>query len=118
MLQVTSQKQLAKIRRHAKKRGFRVVRDNCGNFSVIDTRIEPPRPLLGLDHAPLWAVEQAVLTPLPEPPPRRKPVARLTEPAPVVQTVAPAETGASAPAQAHHGFLALVEAMQTKGSAS
>jgi hypothetical protein len=94
---------LARLRRDAKKRGFRVLRDGCGNFTVISTKIEPPRPLLGLDLAPLWAVEQAIATPLPEPQPRRK---RMACPAP------------PAPAQAHHSFLTLVEALKTQGGAS
>jgi hypothetical protein len=63
---------LARIRRLAKKRGFCVLRDGTGNFSVISTQTEPPRPLLGLDHVPLWVIERVVLTPLPEPRPRRK----------------------------------------------
>jgi hypothetical protein len=110
MLQLTSRNQLSKIRRHAKKHGHRVVRDNCGNFTVIDTRIEPPRPLLGLDHVPLWAIEQVILTPLPEPPPRRKRMARPAEPVPMVQAVAPTS--------ACHSFLTLVEALKAQGSAS
>src|SRR5262245_29087881 len=89
MLQVGIGKQLSKVRRQAKKRGLRVVRDRCGGFTVISTQIEPPRPLLGLDHAPLWAVEQAIFTPLPEPPPRR---ARRTEPVTTAQAATPAET--------------------------
>ena len=45
MLQVTSRSSLAKTRRRAKARGFRVLNDGCGCYSVIDTKIEPPRPL-------------------------------------------------------------------------
>jgi|SRR5215831_10506899 len=94
-------KTLAKIRRLAKKRGFRILRDGTGNFSVISTQTEPPRPLLGLDHVPLWVIEQVILTPLPEPCPRRKPMVR--PPAPT--------------ATADH-FLALVEALKAQGGAS
>jgi hypothetical protein len=119
MLQLTSRTQLSKIRRHAKKRGYRVLRDGCGNFTVITTQIEPPRPLLGLDHVPLWAIEQVIFTPLPDLSPRPKPqprpigFVRLTETAtPVATTTAPAH------AQAHHSFLALVKALWAKGGAS
>jgi hypothetical protein len=120
MLQITSPISLSKLRYRAKKRGFRILRDGTGNFSVISTQIEPPRPLLGLDHVPLWVIEQIILTPLPEPPPRRQRMARPTEPAPVVQTVqaASAEPSIPAHAQAHHSFLSLVEALRTKGDAS
>src|SRR6516165_5536698 len=116
MLQVTLQKQLAKIRRQARKRAFRVLRDGCGCFSLIDIKVEPPRPLLGLDHVPLWVIEQVVLTPLPEPPPRRKRMARLAEPTPTIattvsstQAAAPVEMALPAHGQAHHSFLSLVE---------
>jgi hypothetical protein len=104
MLQITPDKRLAKLRRQAKKRGLRVLRDRCGNFTVVSACIEPQRPLLGLDHAPLWAVEQAIFTPLPEPPLRRKRMPRPVEPAPT--------------AQAHHSFLTLVEALKAQGGAS
>jgi hypothetical protein len=103
MLQVTSDKRLAKLRRQAKKRGLRVLRDRCGNFTVVSAHIEPQRPLLGLDHVPLWAVEQAITAPLPEPPPRCKRMPRPVEPA--------------HPAQAHHPFLALVDALKAQGGA-
>jgi hypothetical protein len=73
-----NQRRLARLRHKARQRGFRILRDGTGNFSVIDIRIEPPRALLGLDHAPLWVIEQAIFAPLPEPPPRRK---RMTRPA-------------------------------------
>jgi hypothetical protein len=45
---------LAKIRYRARRRGLRILRDGTGNFSVISMQIEPPRPVLGLDHVPLW----------------------------------------------------------------
>jgi hypothetical protein len=107
MLQITPPNRLAKIRRHAKRRGFRILRDGTGAFSVIDTRIEPPRVLLGLDHAPLWAIEQAILAPLPEPPPRRKRMVRLVEPP---NTAAPTEAG--------HPFRVLVDTLKAGGGAS
>jgi hypothetical protein len=72
MLQITSPSSLSKIRYQAKKRGFRVLRDGCGCFSLINTKVEPPRPLIGVDHVPLWVIEQVIFTPLPEPRPRRK----------------------------------------------
>jgi hypothetical protein len=118
MHHLTSPLSLVKIRYQAKKRGFRVLRDGCGCFSLIDTRVEPPRPLVGLDHVPLWVIEQVIATPLPEPPPRRKRTARPSESAPVIQAVASAEITAPAHAQAHHSFLSLVEALRTRGGAS
>ena len=116
MLQITSPNSLSKLRYQARKRGFRVLRDGCGCFSVISTQIEPPRPLVGLDHVPLWVVEQVIATPLPEPPPRRKRVARPLEPTPSIERPVVAE--APAHAQAHHSFLALVEVLKARGGAS
>jgi len=118
MLHLSSRSSLSKIRYQAKKRGFRVLRDGCGCFSVIATRIEPPRPLVGLDHVSLWVIEQVIATPLPERPPRRKRMARLAEPTPIVEELAPVE--ASASAQAGHGqeaFRRLIELLQTRGGA-
>ena len=109
---------LAKIRYRAKKRGFRILRDGTGNFTVVAVLVEPARPLLGLDHVPLWVIEQVISTPLPEPPPRRKRMARLAEPAPTVQAVASIEaTPAPAHAQAHHSFLSLIETLRMRGGA-
>jgi hypothetical protein len=116
MLEITLRHSLHKIRYQAKKRGFRILRDGCGCFSVIDTKIEPPRPLVGLDHVPLWVIEQVITTPLPEPPPRRKRMARLAEPAPTIQAT-PVEP-APVHVQASHSFLALVEALRARGEAS
>jgi len=76
---------LARIRYQAKGRGLRVLRDGTGNFSVISTQTEPPRPLLGLDHVPLWVIEQVINTPLPEPRPRRKPMVDPIEPPPTAK---------------------------------
>jgi len=118
MLQITSPNSLSKLRYRARKRGFRVLRDGCGCFSVISTQIEPPRPLIGLDHVPLWVIEQVITTPLPEPPPRRKQMARPVEPTPIVEEVAPVVAEVPAHAQAHHSFLSLVEAIRTRGGAS
>jgi hypothetical protein len=101
----------------AKKRGFRILRDGCGGFSLIDVKVEPPRPLLGCDHQQLWVIEQVVLTPLPEPPLRRKRIARPEGSTSVVEAVASAKVEAPAHAQAHHSFLALVEALKARGGA-
>ena len=113
MLQISSPLPLSKIRYRAKKRGLRVRADGTGNFTVFCIRTEPPRPLVGADHIPLWCVEQVVCAPLPEPRPRRKRMARLAEPVPVVEE-------APASAQACHGqeaFRRLIELLQTRGGA-
>jgi hypothetical protein len=89
-------KTLAHIRYRAKKRGLRILRDGTGNFSVNSTQTEPPRPLLGLDHVPLWVIEQVILTPLPEPRPRWTRMA-------------------TAPTAKADHFLALVEALKGPG---
>jgi len=116
MLQVTPKNRLAKIRRQAKKRGLRVLCDRCGNFTVVSTSTEPPRPLHGLDHVPLWVIEQVILTPLPEPPPPKKRVACPSEPTPTVEAVAWAKVEAPAHAQARHSFLSLVEALRARSA--
>jgi hypothetical protein len=87
MLHITSHSQngernlLARIRRQARKRGLRVLKDWTGSYNLVDTHIEPPRALVGLEHASLSDIEAAVRTPLPPPRPTRKrpPVERLTE---------------------------------------
>jgi hypothetical protein len=67
---------LARLRRAGKTRGFRIARGYPG-WSLIDTKIEPPRPLLGCLHVSLEKIELALLTPLPPPRKRRtKVVAR------------------------------------------
>jgi hypothetical protein len=85
---------------------------------VIDTKIEPPRPLVGLDHVPLWVIEQVIATPLPEPPPRRQRTAHPVEPTPIVEAVAPVVAETPARAQAHHSVLALLEVLKARGGAS
>jgi hypothetical protein len=115
---ITSPASLSRLRYQAKKRGLKIRADGTGNFTVICTRTEPPRPLVGADHIPLWVAEQIVLTPLPEPPPRRKRMARLAPTiatADPIQTTAPVETAPPAHGQAHHSFLSLVEALRTRG---
>ena len=119
---ITSPASLSRLRYQAKKRGLKIRADGTGNFTVICTRTEPPRPLVGADHIPLWVAEQIVLTPLPEPPPRRKRMARLSESAPAVEEVAPVEAPTSA--QANHGqvsyersFQQLIRLLQERGGA-
>ena len=117
MLQISSPLPLSKIRYRAKKRGLRVRADGTGNFTVFCIRTEPPRPLVGADHIPLWCVEQVVCAPLPEPRPRRKRMAHPVEPTPVTEE-------APAPAQAGHGqvsyersFQQLIRLLQEQGGA-
>jgi hypothetical protein len=109
---------LARIRRQAKRRGFRVLRDWAGGYSLVDAKIEPQRALLGLDHAPLWTIEQTLFTPLPEPPPRRKRAARPGVEETLRNSEQTAETSREPHAQAHHSFLALVEALKAQGGES
>jgi hypothetical protein len=119
MLHLSSRSSLSKIRYQARKRGLKIRADGTGNFSVISIQTEPPRPLVGADHVPLWCVEQIVLAPLPERPPRRKRMARPVEPTPIVEEVAPVE--APVPAQAGHGqepFRRLIELLQARGGRS
>jgi hypothetical protein len=115
MLQLSSRNQLAKIRYRAKRRGLRILRDGTGNFSVISTQVEPPRPLFGLDHQALWVIDQVISTPLPEPKPRRRRMARPA--APIVEVMAPAEVETC---QAHHleaSFRRLVDLLKARGGA-
>jgi hypothetical protein len=118
MLHITSHSQngernlLARIRRQARKRGLRVLKDWTGSYNLVDTHIEPPRALVGLEHASLSDIEAAVRTPLPPPRPTRKrpPVERLTE------VIEPQPSQASPSAAAAAGFTDLVDLL--KGSAS
>jgi isopenicillin N synthase-like dioxygenase len=63
---------LARLRREARQRGFRVLKDWSGRWSLVDARIEPQRALFGLLHVPLLKIECALATPLPAPKPRRR----------------------------------------------
>jgi hypothetical protein len=65
--------ELARQRRIAKKRGFRIVRGYPG-WSLIDTKIEPPRPVVGFLHVALEKIAAALGTPLPPPRTRKPPV--------------------------------------------
>jgi len=73
---------LARIRKQAKRRGLRVLKDFTGNYNLVSTHTEPPRALAGLEHASLSDIEVAVFTPLPPPRPPRQRVARLADPQP------------------------------------
>jgi hypothetical protein len=73
--QNSDRNRLARIRRQARKRGFRVLKDWTGGYNLVDTHVEPPRALPGLEHAPLQDIETAVTTPLPR---KRPTVERLT----------------------------------------
>jgi hypothetical protein len=99
MLQITSpttpcknsqSRLLARLRRMAKARGFRIRKDWSGVWSLVDARIEPPRALVGLFHVSLPKIEAALLTPLPPP--------RVRKPKPVVEASHPTGNGAPQPA--------------------
>jgi hypothetical protein len=66
-------RELARQRRIAKKRGFRIVRGYPG-WSLIDTKIEPSRPVLGFLHVSLAKIGSALRTPLPPPRMRKPPI--------------------------------------------
>jgi hypothetical protein len=100
---------LARLRREARERGFRILKDWSGRWSLVDARIEPQRALFGLLHVPLHRIEAALAAPLPAPKPRRR------------RTITvPAATATDGPpdAEADHPLLALVEALKAAGSAS
>src|SRR5215472_417618 len=61
---------LAHLRYLARLRGFRILRDWSGTWSLVDARIEPQRALVGLLHVSLTKIEAALLSPLPGPRPR------------------------------------------------
>src|SRR5262249_40561861 len=98
-----------------KRRGLRILRDGTGNFSVISTQVDPPRPLVGLDHQALWVIEQVILTPLPEPPSRRKRMARPAKPVPPIEVMAPAEVEARQAPHLEASFRRLVELLKARG---
>ena len=101
---------LARIRRLAKKRRLRILKDWTGQYSLVDANVEPPRALVGLEHASLSDIKTAVATPLPPPRPPRKrpPVAHLTD------TIEPQPSQANHPAAS--SFTHLVDLL--KGGAS
>ena len=65
----TEQRNLARVRRQAKKRGFRVCRAFPG-WVLVDTKLEPPCALVGFEHADLMEIAEDIFTPLPPPRPR------------------------------------------------
>jgi hypothetical protein len=91
MLDITTlpekdQTYLNRLRRYARARGFRILRDWTGTYSLVDARIAPQRALDGLVHVPLAAIGVALTTPLPPLKPKRvkratvvEPMARLVE---------------------------------------
>jgi hypothetical protein len=91
MLDITTlpekdQTYLNRLRRYARARGFRILRDWTGTYSLVDARIAPQRALDGLVHVPLATIGIALSTPLPGPKPKRvrrttivEPMARLVE---------------------------------------
>lgn len=72
---------LARLRRYARARGFRILHDWTGGYSLVDARIAPQRELSGLTHVSLTEIGIALTTPLPPPKPKRvrraMPMARL-----------------------------------------
>jgi hypothetical protein len=65
-------RRLRRLRRHAKKRGFRVTRV-FGDFSVITVQTEPPRAICGLRGVDLETIETALRLPPGESASRRTP---------------------------------------------
>jgi hypothetical protein len=63
----TEKRKLARLRRLAKPRGFRVLKDWSQTWFLVDAKIAPPRALIGLFHVSLSKIETALLTPLPPP---------------------------------------------------
>ena len=64
---------LRQLRRIAKRRGFRVLKDWTNSWSLVDTRIAPPRALVSLWQVDLDEIDLALTTPLPPPPNSRPP---------------------------------------------
>jgi hypothetical protein len=76
---------LNRLRRHARARGFRILKDWTGIYSLVDARIAPQRALDGLTHVSLAAIGTALATPLP--PPKPKPARRATPVEPMARLV-------------------------------
>jgi hypothetical protein len=98
---------LARLRREARQRGFRILKDWSGRWSLVDARIEPQRALFGLLHVSLQKIEIALATPLSA----RKPRRRRTITVPTTTATAPDGTPDST--KADHPLLALVEILKT-----
>ena len=62
-----AKRQLARLRRAAKPRGFRILKDWSGAFSLIDNKIAPPQALIDLHHVSLEQIEAALARPLTPP---------------------------------------------------
>jgi hypothetical protein len=79
---------LARLRRLARARGFRILKDWTGAFSLVDARIAPQRALDGLVHVPLAVIGVALITPLPTPKPKRaKPATTIASVVPMARLV-------------------------------
>jgi hypothetical protein len=102
MLDITTlpekdQTYLNRLRRYARARGFRILRDWTGAYSLVDARIAPQRALDGLVHVPLATIGVALTAPLPAPKPKRvrpmtPPIARPAV-AEAVDTASPDHSG-------------------------
>jgi hypothetical protein len=66
-------RRLQRLRRHAKRRGFRVLRV-FADFSLVTVRTEPPRAVCGLRGVDLEMIEAALRLPPTEASPAFKPV--------------------------------------------
>jgi hypothetical protein len=62
---------VARLRRVARRRGFRILKDWTSTWSLVDTRVEPPRALIGLWQVDLVEIDAALSTPPPPPKLRR-----------------------------------------------
>jgi hypothetical protein len=91
--QILDRNRLARVRRAARKRGFRIRKDWSGGFNLITANTVPPRALAGLEHVSLSEIEAAVCTPLSPPKPVRIAVGRLAEKAQAPQAPHPAVVG-------------------------
>ena len=58
---------LARLRRLARERGLRILKDWTGTWSLVDAKIEPQRALVGLVHVSLAKIEAELGRPLPAP---------------------------------------------------
>jgi hypothetical protein len=56
---------LAWLRRIAKRRGLRILKDWSGYYSVIETKVQPPSALMGLWQVSLNEIDTALSAPAP-----------------------------------------------------
>jgi hypothetical protein len=94
---------LARLRRLA-RRGFRVLKDWSGAWSLVDTRIAPQRALVGLVQVSLATIEVELNHPLPAPR-QRSLKATLTRASRIVEAMRTYRAGA----MAHHAAQAETE---------